>query len=487
MNALTGIAVAHADQVPVLLLTAQVATHRFGMGAFQESSPEISDIVSLFKPVTKWSTMLPHPDRMGGVIRSALRLMQTGRPGPVHLSIPIDYITKTVSEEVIEPRHYRFSNEVFDRGSIRHAAQYLISARNPVILAGHGINISRAWQTLRQFSERLRIPIATSFKAKGCLPEDHPLSLGVLGPSGSPDVREYILGDRTDLIFVVGSSMGEVSSCGFDQRFKNKILLQVDIDPVIIGRNYPISVGMVGDARSVLNELRFELERQLRFYPDISTQRPQQFNALRELPQFPASVQGNKPQELLSELRSLLPRDSLIFVDNGSIRSWMGQYYPIYQENSFFVNMGLASMGYGVAGCIGAQMACPEKTVVCLAGDAAFAMNGTEVHTAVECDAPVIWVIFNNGGHGMIYHGERALYGEKFNSSIFRQSLDVATIARGLGAQSYVVEKRGDLTQAMTHARAARIPAVIEVHTQLGDAPPMGARVSGLRQELSAA
>jgi acetolactate synthase-1/2/3 large subunit len=485
-NALTGIAVAHVDQIPVLLLTAQVPTHQFGMGAFQESSPEVVDLVSLFKPVTKWSTMVYHPNRLGATIRAALRIMQSGRPGPVHVSIPLDYISQPVEEELVAPGRYRFESEAFDRRSIREAVDRLLRARRPVLLAGHGVNGARAWPALRALAERLRIPVATTFRAKGCFPEDHPLSLGVLGPSGSPAVREHVLGPETDLILVVGSSLGEVSSCGYDPRLARKILLQVDVDPAVIGRNFPVTVGLIGDARAALVEMAYEAERRFRANGSSPLARPAPPSSLRALPDTRAGSGGLQPQQVLRELRAALPRDVMLFVDNGSIRSWVGRHFPIYRENSFFVNMGLASMGYAVAGCVGAQLACPDRTVVALSGDASFAMNGMEVHTAVENDAPVIWVVINNGGHGMIYHGEKALYGGKFCSSVFRRPIDVAAVARGLGAAAFRVERSGELAEALDEARAARRPAVIDVITELGEAPPMGARVSTIQKELVA-
>lgn len=486
-NALTGIAVSHVDNVPVLLLTAQVPTHQFGTGAFQESSPETVDIVNLFKPVTKWSTMVHHPARIGATIRAALRVMRSGRPGPVHVSIPLDYIGQPVDEDLQPVSTFRSESAPFDRASVQAAAGALLRARAPVLLAGSGVNHSRAWAALRAFAERLRVPVATSFKAKGCFPEDHPLSLGVLGPSGSPSVREHVLGPQTDLVMVVGSALGEVTSCGFDPRLGHKHLLQVDIDPHVIGRNYPVAVGITGDARAVLVETLYETLRRARASASDAAPRTLPPASLKSPPEGAPPAPGLQPQQVLRELRAALPRDVTLFVDNGSIRSWVGQHFPVYREDTFFVNMGLASMGYAVAGAVGAQLARPDSTVVALSGDASFAMNGMEVHTAVELDAPVLWVVVNNGGHGMIYHGERALYGGRFTSSVFRRPLDVTGIARGLGAAAYRVDREGDLAAAVALARDRRRPAVIEVMTALGEPPPMGARVKTIAREVAAA
>lgn len=493
-NALTGIAVAHADHIPVLLLTAQVPTHRFGKGAFQECSPDQADIVALFKPVTKWSTMLAHPSSMGHVVRRALRLMTGGRPGPVHINLPCDFATQAVPCEAPPGASFRPTSRTFDRAAVAAAAAALLGARRPAILAGHGVTLARAAGALRELSERFRIPVATTFKAKGVLPEDHPLALGVFCQSGEPRVRDYVAGEATDVLLVVGSSLGEDSSCGWDVRLGRKAaLLQADIDPAEIGRNFPVDVALVGDAQTVLRELRFAMERERQKGPadaplaEPPADRPRAAEPAAE--PLPPEAPGEplKPRRLLDELRRALPRDARVFVDNGSIRTWAGRYFPVYGERRFFANMGLASMGYAVAGSIGGSLADPSRPTVALVGDAAFLMNGTEVHTAVENDVPVVWVVVNNGGHGMIYHGERMLYGDAFVSSVFSRRLDVAAFARALGAASFPVAGPGELGPALREALRLRAPCVIDVATDLHEVPPMGARVAAIRGELAAA
>jgi len=491
-NALTGIAVACADHIPVLLLTAQVPTHQFGRGAFQESSPEQIDTVSLYRPVTKWSTMIAHPDSTGFTIRKALRLLTSGRPGPVHINLPCNFATQLVPDEFRPSATYRFPTRTFDRAAVQEAAARLRAAQRPVILAGQGVNLSRAWGPLRELAERFRIPVATTFKAKGVIPEDHPLALGLFSQSGDPRVRDYVAGPETDVLLVVGTSMGEASSCGWDERLARKsALLQLDIDPAEIGKNFPVDVALVGDAGTVLSELRFQMERDFQKAPIGAFPRrpeagwPAASHAAEEPEPSGAAAGPLHPRRILRELREALPRNAALFVDNGTIRAWAGRHFPVYGENCFFVNMGLASMGYGVAGSIGGQLADPKRPVVALVGDAAFAMNGMEVHAAVEHDVPVVWVVVNNGGHGMIYHGERLLYNGKFRSSIFRERLDIRRIAQALGADSFLVERPGELAPALREALGLRRPCVIEVATDLHAVPPMGARVQAIRREFA--
>lgn len=490
-NALTGVAVAYADHVPLLLITAQVSTRHFGRGAFQESSPEHVDIVSMFKPVTKWSTLIAHPDNVGHTLRMALKLLKTGRPGPVHVSLPSNFAAQPVPDVVDDRERPAFGGAAFDRAAVKVASRRLLEAERPVILAGHGINLGRAWGPLRGLAERFGIPVATTFKAKGAFPEDHPLSLGVFSATSEARVRDAVAGPGCDVLLVVGSGLGEMSSGGWDARLAGKrALLQADVDPAQIGRNFPVDAALTGDAAAVLTELRYQMERDSARLPPRARALWSSAAGSPACPEPPEDDEAGgplKPRRILRELREALPRDAIVFVDNGSIRPWAGSHFPVYQEGCFFVNMGLGSMGYAVAGAVGGQLARPDRAVVALSGDAAFAMNGMEVHTAVEQGAPVIWVVVNNGGHGMIYHGERLLYGGKFASSLFRSRLDVARIARGLGAAALSARRPGELSQALARALALRRPCVIDVAADLHEAPPLAGRVASLRRELAGA
>jgi acetolactate synthase I/II/III large subunit len=192
-NALTGLACAYRDSVPILILTAQIATSAFGKGAAQESSPLGIDIVDLYKTTTKASVMLVSPEKMADMARHLLRTAFSGRPGPIHLSLPADMVKSPVPIDIRLPVEYRPQSEHFDRKSVKEAAKRLIRARRPVILAGYGVHLSRAYAELRSLAEKLRIPVATTPKAKGVFPEDHVLSLGVFGLAGSPQADAILL------------------------------------------------------------------------------------------------------------------------------------------------------------------------------------------------------------------------------------------------------------------------------------------------------
>lgn len=488
-NALTGIACAAADSIPVLLVTAQVATFVFGKGAAQESTTFSIDLVDLFKPATKASLMLVNPERMGETARYCLRQALSGRPGPVHLNIPADLMKRRVAADHARPERYRAPSRCFDRASTKEAARRLVHARHPAMLLGHGVNISGAFQAARLLAERLDIPTATTPKAKGALPEDHPLSLGVFGFAGSPLAEAYLLSGNVDVLLAVGTGLGEQSSQGWNQDLTpSGCLIQVDADPHEIGTNYPVHVPAVGDADAVLTEIRFEAERLLRWLePPARRDGGRSFAEIKaKQPRFlrPETLTSDsfplKPQRVVREMEESLPQNPILFCDIGNSMTWMLHYLTVREPGAFHVNLGLASMGHAVAAAIGGQLAAPERTVVSVVGDAAFAMNGMEVHTAVEYNIPVIWLVLNNGGHGMVHYGEQRQFRGKFSTAKFSRPLDVAAMAEAMGARALRVWRPGDLSRLMPEVLRMRRPTVIDARVDIETAPPMDSRIKSL-------
>lgn len=489
-NLITGVACAYADSIPMLVLTAQVATSSFGKGAAQESTSHGIDVVDMFRPITKSSVMLHSPEKMGDVVRAALRAALSGRKGPVHINLPADFMKKTVKANIQHPKSYRVTSSQFDRGAIVEASKQLLNAKRPVILAGHGVNLSGAHEELRRLAEKLGIPVVTSPKAKGAFPENHVLSLGVFGFVGSLWAEKYLLSEEPDVLVAVGTSMGELTTCNWDARLApSKILIQIDIDPCEIGKNYPTNLGIEGDAKAILRELVFQVERDLKWREDPQPRSPDWIRELKNsgpncgAPEKMSSEEiPLKPQRVMRELRDALPSDAVLFVDIGTCMTWAFQYFPVYEPMTFFINLGLASMGHAVAACVGGKLARPDAPVIALAGDCSFAMNGMEVHTAVDHEIPVIWLVLNNGGHGMVHHGERIQFGGKFNSSLFRHRLDIAGIAKGLGAAHMLAEKPGEVESCLREAIKLNRPCVIEARIDASEVPPIAHRIHSLER-----
>lgn len=491
-NALTGVACAYRDSVPVLLVTAQVALSAFGKGAAQESSPLGIDIVDMFRDVTKASVMLMTPEKIADVTRHLLRAGLSGRPGPIHLSLPADMMKTKAPADVRRLSQYRSPSELFDRQSVKDAAKLLLRAKHPAILAGYGVHISRGYEELLALAERLNIPVATTPKGKGVFPEDHLLSLGVFGMAGSPQADAVLLSKETDLLLAIGTSFGEASCHAWDPRVgAERWMLQIDVDPREIGKNYPVDVALVGNAKPVLKELDFEIRREknwlpskegddgrLQFIRKIKEENPRCY----ERAAMDSLESPLRPQRIIGELRRAMPADGILFVDIGNVMAWALHYFEVRSPGTFFINMGFGSMGHAVAGAIGGKMAAKDRPVVALVGDASFAMNGMEVHTAVENNIPVVWVVINNGGHGMVHMGESIQFKGKFDTSMFKQRIDAAGIAEALGARAYRAERPGEVEAAVQAALKSGLPSVVDVWSDPNDRPPLGIRLATLER-----
>lgn len=484
-NLITGVVSAYADSIPLIVITGQVATKSFGKGASQEASAEGVNIVDVFKPLTRYSTLVFKSDRLPDVWEKALRSAMGGRPGPVHLNFPAD-----VQEHLVPIRAWTRPSparvHTHDREAIKQAALYLLRARRPAILAGHGAIMAEASELIRLIAEMLDIPVASTPKGKGIFPEDHRLSLGPFGYSGSSLAEWYLLESGVDVLFAVATSLGEWQTIGWDPRLQpSEALLQLDIDPYEIGKNYRVTVPLLGDAKAVLTELWYEIRRQRDNYSYAGNGRRRRLQPPPQSPRFldEAALVSDavpiKPQRLIRDLQEALPRDALVFVDGGANRSWAIHYWQTFYPRTFFCATGMASMGFGVAAPIGGKFAAPERVVVSITGDGGFLMNGMEVSTAVHYNRQVIWVVLNDGGYGMIYHGLRMMKRPVVASRFPR--VDCAKIAEGLGAIGLRVRKPGEISpELIGRIVATGRPTVIDVEIDPDEVAPFGSRVATL-------
>lgn len=469
-NALTGIACSYSDSTPVMLLTAQVATASFGKGALQESTAQGVDIVSIYSPVTKFSAMIPSAEKTGEMTRRALRTALSGRPGPVHINIPADIARKSVPLEILPPNRYRGSRPAIALSEVAEAVNWILNAKHPVILAGHGIECSGAWEELKRFAEMTNIPVATTPKGKGVFPENHRLSLGVFGFAGHQRAMDYLLSDEVDVLIVIGSSLGDWQTNSWDPRLQpSKALIQIDIDPLEIGKNYPVEIGIVADARETLLSLTTFIQSSGK---TMISSFVEKFAGEDSLDTQPSTGKRLHPADLMAVMQDVLPEDTILFVDNGSCINWGIHCFQAKQPGSFQIGLGMASMGHAVAAAIGGKLAAPDRTVVALVGDGAFAMNGMEIHTAAEYNIPVIWIVLNNAGHGLVHLGERYQFGSKFDISSFRKPVDFCKLAESLGVKSFHAETANTFAKALREALASNVPCVIDVHVDIDVLPP---------------
>lgn len=486
-NLITGLAVAQGDSIPVCALTGQVATSVFGKGAIQESGSEGIDVVNIFANFTKYSGMMVTEQRALYMIEKAFRLALSYPTGPVHLSLPANVMKKPLTKTKLHT--YEIKKRIFDRDGVKSIAQELIAAKKPAIIAGWGVALSRGASELLKLAELLNIPVATSPKAKGIFPESHPLSLGVIGFAGPPIAKEFLSEEKIDLVLAVGTSFNEMMSNGWDESLHpSKHLIHIDIDCEKIGKNYLASIGLIGDAKTVLKELGFAVKRESGVNIDENclgqNRSRKRLEKLKEKHSDKTTKPVNNkrpysPPYLVKDIQQSFPPNTIYFADIGNSMAWAIRHMVIDKPYSFFVSLGLGSMGYAVAAPIGAKLAMPNRPVVALVGDGSFLMNGFEVATAVNYNIPVIWVVFNNAMLGMVYHG-RKLFKEPIPEGIpscFNR-VDFVKVAEGLGAQGIRIDKPGSITPNLAkEILVSGKPTVLDVWIDEEEVPPIHSRI----------
>jgi acetolactate synthase-1/2/3 large subunit len=479
INALTAVSCAYRDGIPLLVISGQPGLSAFGRDPTQDSSSLGVDTVEIYRRVTKQSVLLTDPERIADVVRLLARTALSGRPGPVHLAIPADLLNVVVPGEVRPPVRYRAAARPVDLAAVERMAQLLLSSRQPVVVAGSGIRSSSAQAELRQVVERLGLMTCTTPRAKGVLPEDHPLSLGVFGFAGSARAERAVFSPRTDCLLVIGSRLGELSSHAWDRRLARKRIIQVDIDGAEISKHFPVEVPVVADARAALLQLLRSVGRKRRARPVVPVRAPRLL--------YSTAKDGRgaiNPRFALAEMARVLPPQSVLYVDVGNCMAFALHDLVVRNTNGFHLNLSAASMGHGVAAVVGGKLARPGQPAVALCGDGAFAMTGAEVHTAVEQRVACVWVVLNNGGFGSIRMGVRRQFQDAggararlMRMTRYRRPLDIARIAEGMGALSFRVETSDQLGPALQRALQARRPAVLDVRVDIEEEPPMGVRL----------
>jgi thiamine pyrophosphate-dependent acetolactate synthase large subunit-like protein len=448
-NLITGVGNAFLDAVPVVALGGASAVSQAGMGAFQEM-----DQVGMFKPITKWAERVIDTRRIPEIINKAFRVATGGQPGPVYIDLPGDVLYKAVEEsEVLFPKKPHTVPRVSgDPDLVKQAIALLKQAQRPIVLTGTGILWSGAMAELKEFVEQSGIPFYTTPQGRGVIAEDHPLSfLGARNQAWK----------EADVVLIVGTRLNFIIGFGLPPRFAEGVkIIQVDISDEEIGRNRPVDIGIVGDAKMVLRQLiaegrdafrsRKELPwvETLRGYEKRSQEKAQ---ALLNTDQTPIH-----PLRLCKEVRDFMDRDAIIVVDGHETLNFARQSIPTHTPGHR-VNAGPnGCMGVAVPFGLGAKVAKPNTQVIVLSGDGSFGMNGMEIDTMVRHNIPALIVISNNGGWAGagVMNAGRDLGFSRYDK-----------MAEVFGAHGEYVEKPQDIRPALERAAASGKPAVVNVIT----------------------
>lgn len=476
-NTVTALSAALTDQSPLFVLTGEVPTDWEGRGGFQDASAAGLNDIEILRPVTAYSYEVESPHLLHFHLRAALRQMMGLRRAPVHLSVPVNVQTAEISVpyEPLNSSYYapRMLDEtglaqVFAKISDPPSGQPAI--RRIAILAGHGVERSGAAEALKEFAERFEIPVATTLRAKGILPEDHPLSLGVFGYSGTRYACETLLSGEVEALIVLGSGLNQRDTMFWEKRFQpQRLLVQVDIDSAVIGKNYAVDVAVTGDCRSFLQRLGAGPESFRKALDAGKSQRQEWLASIRakgprlyEIENMSSNTAPIHPARAVSELRRALPREGVLLVDSGAHRAFAGHYWEVYGPGQYISATNLGPMGWAIPAGIGAKLARPALPLAVLTGDGCMQMHGMEIATAARYKVPMLFVVLNNQALGNVYLRARKMGPGPADLTEIPLK-DWAAFARSLGAEGIVVERPDDLAAAFRKGLSLPGPCVIDI------------------------
>ena len=393
-NLITGVADGNMDRSPMLVLTGQGATRRL-----HKESHQVMDVVAMFEPVTKWAESIRHPDTIPEVIRKAVRLARTEKPGAVHIELPEDLASMETTAQPIPPR--RFRRAVPGDKIVDAAFDLLRLARKPVIIAGNGCIRRRANKQLRKLCEKTGIGVISTFMAKGAVDMDSEYCLYTVG-LGSKDRMNLVI-DDADLVITLGLDMVEYHPRLWNPN-KNKTIVHADFLPAEIDENYHPEVEVVGDLAHFLWMMNDRVDINGPLSLDLSFQRAARGAMGKDLAEYSADDQAGaiRPQKALWDARQVLgPRDILLS-DVGAHKMWIARHYHCHEPNTCLIPNGFCSMGFALPGAIAASMVYPDNRILGIAGDAGFLMNVQEMETAKRLDANLVMMVWEDHEYGLI-------------------------------------------------------------------------------------
>jgi acetolactate synthase-1/2/3 large subunit len=478
MNAVTGVATAALDSVPLVTISGDVPSYLYGRHPHQEVNLHAdADQTAVYRPFVKRAWHAHRVEDLPRFLGRAFWTATAGRPGAVLLDVPMDLFSRPLPGWDVGryPRPALATAPAVEAADARRIAGLLTDAERPLIYLGGGLGHGPGRDALVRLAEHLDIPIAHSLMAKGAVPDDHPLVLGMPGFWGTETTNAYTR--DADVVLAIGTRFAETDASSWDQahtwRFPPSRLIQIDIDPAEIGRNYPVEIGVVADAGSAVGAIAAEVTRlcpggvsRPARRDEIAAARSALFEgsaARGRSDQFPL-----RPERILADVRAALPAAAVLVTDVGWNKNGVAQCYPLPREGRFITPGGASTMGFGPAAALGVQMAAPARVVVALIGDGGMSAQLPAVPMAVEQGLPVIFLVMNNRAHGTIADLQAANFGHSYGCE-FRDpdgnpySPDFAAFGRACGADGYEITRADDLTAALRTAAERRRPAVLDV------------------------
>lgn len=463
INLAAGISEAYWTCTPVIALTGSTSLSDLYKFQYQEL-----DEMPFFEPTTKWNAQIYQANRAGEITRDALNIATSGNPGPVHINL--HYNAANEMGEAPEPRREEYARS-YPNGrthpnmdDLKKVADILASANRPLIIAGGGVIISRAWDEVVKLAEYMFIPVATTLSGKGTIPDDHPLSIGVAGRYSSSFANKIV--EDTDVVFYIGSRAGGMATDNWTVPGQEATIIQLDIEPESIGRNYYPAARLICDAKTGVQDLLKVLKEMMkkprkRKYLDTIS------NLKKEWRSEVASVMDSdavpiKPHRIIKEIRQILGEQDILVADTGQMGAWTGVLYPIVAPGRTYIRAA-GTLGWSLPAAIGAKFAAGDNKVLDVTGDGGVAYHISELETALRLDKPFVAVVFNNVTLGMLHYGFKWRGGGKALKSSDFIDVDYGKIAEAFNCYGQRVEKPGEIGEAIQNAFDSGKPAIVDV------------------------
>ncbi len=457
-NLITGLATAHMDSIPLVVLTGQVSTELIGNDAFQEA-----DVTGITRPVTKHNYLVQDIKDLARIIKEAFYIATTGRPGPVLIDIPVN-ISNSFHEfeypEEIDLRGYKPTYKGHPM-QIKKAAEMIANAKQPVIYAGGGVILSGATDELRTFVKKTGIPVTTTLLGLGCFPETDDLALEMLGMHGTYYANHTV--NESDLLIAIGARFDDRVTGKISEFIPNAKVIHIDIDPASVSKNVVVDVPIVGDCKQVLAELNEIVKA-----PAIDTWVRETLEIKRSHPlEYDTQSDTIKPQFVIERLYEQTKGNAIVCTEVGQHQMWAAQYYKYTKPRTFVSSGGLGTMGFGLPASIGAQFGNPDSIVLNIAGDGSIQMNIQELIVAVQHELPIVIAILNNGFLGMVRQWQQLFYERRYSNTCIKCAPDFVKLAEAYGAQGIRVTEKDDVDSAIEKALAERKkPTIIDFHVE---------------------
>jgi acetolactate synthase I/II/III large subunit len=441
INMQLGVADATTNSTPMVAISAQVGQDR----EYKESHQYV-DLVSMFAPITRWAAGVPTARAIPEMFRKAFKVAETERPAAVYLAVPehIDADAADYSDLTPLPRNV-VRAEAPAPGQVERAVDILRKAKRPVVLAGHGAARADATAALVRFSDEFGVQVANTFHGKGVMPDDHPNSIGTLGFMRHDYVNFGF--DHADVVIAVGYELQEFDPVRINPQADKKII-HIHRFPAEVDMHYPVSVGIIGDISASLDALTDALAgHRFEHVNDVpgAGLLAEEFARGQKDSRYPLA-----PQRLVADTRAAMGRSDVVLVDTGATKMWMARLYPTYEPNTCLVSNGLSTMSFALPGALGVKLALPESKVLAVVGDGAFLMNSQEIETAVRERIPLVVLIWEDGGYGLIEWKMDLELGEHYYVRFGNP--DVVTYAESFGAKGYRINKAEELLPTLKAA-----------------------------------